>query len=123
MFFFQNHKQKHILHNEENTFCQRNSYFLLSLGCTKNVNKPFGKLDISYTSKFVPYCNWMIGHAGISQAVAIVYIHQINFNEYNRYKCFLAPLLSSYFLNPALLNGSLNGLVNYKVWFSLVTES
>ena len=55
------------------------------LECTENVNQSFGRLDISYSNKFDPYCNWTLGNAGIPQAVAIVSIHQLNFSGYGRY--------------------------------------
>ena len=43
-----------------------------------NVNQSFGRLDIRYSSKFDPHCNWIInGYTGITQAVAIVSINQI----------------------------------------------
>ncbi|XP_078352104.1 MAM and LDL-receptor class A domain-containing protein 2-like [Oculina patagonica] len=47
--------------------------------CKENVNQSFGRLDISYKSDFDPYCNWIVGHAGTPQAVAIVSIHQLYF--------------------------------------------
>ena len=49
------------------------------------MNQSFGRLDISYACKFDPYCNWIVGDAGISQAVAIVSIHQMNLRENSRY--------------------------------------
>ena len=58
--------------------------FFLTLGCTENVNKSFGRLDITYASKFDPYCNWIISHTGKTEAVAIVAINQIYF-AYSRY--------------------------------------
>jgi len=57
--------------------------------CTENVNQSFGNLDISYSNNFDPYCNWIVGNAGIPQAVAIVSIHQMNFGAKVRYiTCF-----------------------------------
>ena len=49
------------------------------------MNQSFEILDISYSDKFDPYCNWIVGNAGIPQAVAIVSIHQMNFSDYGRY--------------------------------------
>ncbi|XP_078364332.1 uncharacterized protein LOC144648698 isoform X1 [Oculina patagonica] len=57
--------------------------------CTENVNQSFGRLDISYTSKFVPYCNWIVENAGIPQAVAVVSIHQMNFSDPSEYVKFV----------------------------------
>ncbi|KAJ7356094.1 hypothetical protein OS493_027021 [Desmophyllum pertusum] len=54
-------------------------------GCTENVNQSFGTLDVRYTSKFDSHCNWVIGHSGIDQAVAIVSIHQIFFTDISEY--------------------------------------
>ncbi|KAL9986065.1 hypothetical protein ACROYT_G000134 [Oculina patagonica] len=51
--------------------------------CAENVNQSFGRLDIRHTSKFEPYCNWIIENAGIPQAVAVVLIHQMNFSGYS----------------------------------------
>jgi len=67
--------------------------FLFRLECTEKVNQSFGRLDISYTSKFDPYCNWILEDAGILQAVAIVSIHQMNLRENSRY---VADLLWRY---------------------------
>ncbi|KAL9953497.1 hypothetical protein ACROYT_G040920 [Oculina patagonica] len=54
--------------------------------CTENVNQSFGRLDIRYSSKFDPHCNWIINdHSGTTQAVAIVSINQIYLNRYNEF--------------------------------------
>ncbi|XP_078366044.1 MAM and LDL-receptor class A domain-containing protein 1-like [Oculina patagonica] len=50
--------------------------------CTNMVNQSSERLDISYTSEFEPFCNWIVGDAGIPHAVAIVSIHQMNFSGY-----------------------------------------
>lgn len=65
-----------------------NLTLFLFLGCTENVNKSFGRLDITYTNKFDPYCNWIIRGTGITQAVAIVSINQIYFAS-SRYAVFV----------------------------------
>jgi len=62
--------------------------FFSILGCTENVNKSFGRLDVTYTSKFDPYCNWIISHTGTIQTVAIVSINQIYFGS-SRYTVFV----------------------------------
>ena len=54
---------------------------LLFLDCTENVNQSFGQLVITYSNKFDPYCNWIIGNAGIPQAVATIFINQMKFNH------------------------------------------
>ncbi|KAL9986057.1 hypothetical protein ACROYT_G000123 [Oculina patagonica] len=51
--------------------------------CTNIVNQSSGRLNISYTSEFEPYCNWILGDAGIPQAVAILSIRQVNFSGYS----------------------------------------
>ena len=63
------------------------SNLFIFLDSTENVNQSFGQLDISYSNKFDPYCNWIIGNAGIPQAVAIVSIHQLNFNDDRYIRC------------------------------------
>ena len=67
--------------------------FCFILVCKENVNQSFGRLDISYTSEFDPYCNWIVGNAGIHQAVAIVSIQQMNISRYSRYVAVVALLL------------------------------
>lgn len=62
---------------------------IFRLGCTEKVNQSFGRLDISFSIKFDPYCNWIVGNSGISQAVAIVSIHQMNLRENSRYVYFI----------------------------------
>lgn len=54
------------------------------------MNQSFGILDISYSNRFDPYCNWIVGNAGIPQAVAIVSISQMNFSDYGRYITFFS---------------------------------
>ena len=82
--------------------CWSNWLFLfLFLGCTENVNQSFGTLDVRYTSKFDPHCNWVIGHSGIDQAVAIVSIRQISFTNL-RYVAFVAAFLRNIILNITL---------------------
>jgi len=49
--------------------------------CTEKVNQSFGRLDVSYTSKFDPHCNWIVGDAGLPEAVAIVSIHQMKLRD------------------------------------------
>ena len=49
------------------------------------MNQSFGRLDIIYSSKFEPYCKWIVGNAGIPQALVIVSIQQINFGNYSGY--------------------------------------
>ena len=63
------------------------SFVFVFLGCMENVNQSFGQLDITYPNT---YCYWIIGNAGIPQAVAIISINQMNFNH-GRYirRCFL----------------------------------
>lgn len=76
--------------------------YLYFAECRESVNQSFGTLDISYTNKFEPYCNWIVGHAGIPQAVAVVSIRQMNFSGDGRYiHCFQAfffVLESSYYI-------------------------
>lgn len=57
--------------------CLLVTFFIL--GCTENATKSFGRLDVTYASKFDPYCNWILSHTGITQAVAIFSINQIYF--------------------------------------------
>jgi len=64
--------------------------------CIENVNQSFGILDISYSNRFDPYCNWIVGNAGIPQAVAIVSINQMNFSDYGRYITFFLIALSGW---------------------------
>ena len=54
-------------------------FFFLILECTENVTKSFGRLDVTYTSKFDPHCNWILSPTGMTQAVAIFSINQIYF--------------------------------------------
>ena len=49
--------------------------------CKEVLNQSFGRLDIRYTSKFDPYCNWLIGNSGISKKFAVVSIHQLYFGH------------------------------------------
>lgn len=68
------------------------------LDCTEKENQSLGRLDISYSDKFNPYCNWIIGNVGIPQAVAIVSIHQLNFSGYGRYiRCTFTYLFCVFF--------------------------
>ena len=77
--------------------------FFSILDCTEKVNQSFGRLDISYSDKFErPYCNWIIGNAGIPQAVAIVSIHQLNFSGYDRYIPCTFIFLIVLFVSPKL---------------------
>ena len=66
--------------------------YIFILVCKENVNQSFGRLDISYTSEFDPYCKWIVGNAGIHQAVAIVSIQQMNISHYSRYVAVVALL-------------------------------
>lgn len=59
--------------------CLLATFSFINLGCTENVTKSFGRLDVTYTSKFDPYCNWILSHTGITQAVVIFSINQIYF--------------------------------------------
>ena len=69
-------------------FIQKYIFYIFRLECTEKVNQSFGRLDISYTCNLDSYCNWIVGDAGISQAVAIVSIHQMNLRENSRYVAY-----------------------------------
>ena len=73
------------MYHERNSFHLFNIFFLFCLECTENVNQLYGRLDVSYTSKFDPHCNWIVGDAGIPQAVTIVSIHQMKLRDNSRY--------------------------------------
>ena len=69
------------------------TFSFLFTECIRNLNQSFGRLDISYSNKFDPYCKWTIGNAGIPQAVGIVSIHHVNFSGYGRYiACFFCSI-------------------------------
>jgi len=50
------------------------------LGCGGVLNKSFGEVDIGNSGdESESHCNWTIGSAGISQAVAIISLQRIYF--------------------------------------------
>ena len=79
----------------------KQSFVFVFLGCMENVNQSFGQLDITYPNT---YCYWIIGNAGIPQAVAIISINRMNFNH-GRYirRCFLFFVFISSILNKRVL--------------------
>ena len=47
--------------------------------CKEQLKDSFGHLHITYSAKFSPDCTWTIGNSGISGAVAIVSIEEVQF--------------------------------------------
>ena len=49
--------------------------------CKEALDQSFGRLDIRYTNKFDPYCNWLIENGGMAEKFAVLSIHQVYFGH------------------------------------------
>ena len=46
-------------------------------GCGGSLNELFVNLEVGQRSYYTLYCNWKIGNAGVSQAVALVSLPEL----------------------------------------------
>ena len=53
-----------------------NHYF--SQGCSRSINITFGEINFNVTSSYYVRCNWNIKSAGISQAVALISVQELD---------------------------------------------
>ena len=60
--------------------------------CKEALNQSFGRLDIRYTSKFDPYCNWLIGNGGISKKFARLGAQVISFKFLSKIRQVLVTI-------------------------------
>ena len=63
---------------------QQETFPVCVAGCGGSLNELFGNLQVGRRSyySYSLYCNWKIGNAGISQAVALVSLPQLSLSYY-----------------------------------------